>query len=166
MPILKKLERFLTKNRVKFETVSHRTVYTALDKAATLRVKPNLIAKTLVLRAGKNLVMAVLAANRNLDKKKFRKAAKVKNFDFVSERLMKTKFKGFKIGAIPPFGSMFKMPSFVDRGLLKEKAVYISAGNYEISLKLSPKVFEKLGAIKADISVVKEIAKPKKKKNK
>jgi Ala-tRNA(Pro) deacylase len=161
-----KLVKFLSGNKIKFEEIKHRQVFTGLDKAATLRVKPNLIAKTLVLRSGKNLVMAVLAANRNLDKGKFKKAAKVKNFDFVSERLMKTKFKGFKIGAIPPFGSMFKMPSFVDRGLLKEKTVYVSAGNYETSLKLSPKVFEKLGAAKVDISVAKEIAKPKKNKKK
>jgi len=152
MTISAKLNKFLSQNKVKFEEIKHRQVFTGLDKAATLRVKPGLIAKTLVMRSGKDLAMAILAANRNLNKKKFAKASKLKNPDFVSETLIKNRIKGFKVGAIPPFGQLFKMPTFIDRGLLKEKMVFISAGNYETSLKLSSKVLEKLGAVKADFS--------------
>ena len=137
-----------------------------MDKAATLRVKSSLVAKTIILKSGKDLVMAVLAANRNLNKKKFAKASKLKNPDFVSETLIKNRIKGFKVGAIPPFGQIFKMPSFIDRGLTKEKTIFVSAGNYETSLKLSPKILEKLGAVKADFSEVKKIAKQKKTKKK
>jgi len=160
MKIPAKLSAFLNKNKVGYEPVEHRTVYTALDKAATLRVKPGLIVKTLILKAGKEIIMVVLAGNRNLNKVKFKKAAKLKNFDFISEKLMKTKFKDFKAGAVPPFGLLFKIPCFVDKNLLKEKIVYASAGNYETSLKISPKILEKLGAIKANFSDAKKIAKP------
>ena len=163
MKIPQKLSKFLSTNKIKFEEIKHRQVFTGLDKAATLRVKPNLVAKTLVMRSGKDLAMAILAAHRNLDKKKFAKASKLKNPDFVSERLIKTKFAGFKVGALPPFCQMFKIPGFIDRGLLKEKLVYASAGNYETSIRLSPKTLEKSGATKADFSEVKKIAKPKKK---
>ncbi|MDP3093279.1 MAG: YbaK/EbsC family protein [bacterium] len=162
MPISAKLAKFLSQNKVKYEEIKHRQVFTGLDKAATLRAKPNLIAKTIILKSGKDLAMAVLAANRNLNKKKFAKASKLKNPDFVSEILIKNRIKGFKVGAIPPFGQLFKMLSFIDRGLFKEKMVFVSAGNYETSLKLSPKVLEKLGAAKADFSEVKKITKPKK----
>jgi len=166
MKIAAKLSKFLSTNKIKFEEIKHRQVFTGLDKAATLKVKPNLIAKTLVMKSGKDLAMAVLAANRNLNKKKFAKASKLKNPDFVSEKLMKTKFNGFKVGALPPFCQMFKIPGFIDRGILKEKLVYAAAGNYETSLKLSPKILEKLGAIKADFSEIKKIVKPKKAKKK
>jgi len=178
MTISAKLNKFLSQNKVKFEEIKHRQVFTGLDKAATLRVKPGLIAKTLIMKSGpegkpsasygvnKNLAMAILAANRNLNKKKFAKASKLKNPDFVSETLIKNRIKGFKVGAIPPFGQLFKMPTFIDRGLLKEKMVFISAGNYETSLKLSSKVLEKLGAVKADFSEIKKIAKQKKTKKK
>lgn len=162
MKIPAKLNSFLVKNKIKFEAISHRTVYTALDKAATLKVKPSLITKTLIMKVGKEAVMVVLAANRNLDKGKFKKATKAKGFDFISEKVIKTKFKGFKTGAIPAFGQLFKISSFIDRGLLKEKLVYVSSGNYESSLKVSPKIFEQLGSVKADISVAKKIKAPKK----
>jgi len=166
MKIPAKLNSFLVKNKVKFEAVSHRTVYTALDKAATLKIKPSLIAKTLVLKVGKDATMVVLPANRNLDKGKFKKAARAKSFDFISEKVMKTKFKGFNTGAIPPFGELFKMPCLIDKRLLKEKLVYISSGNYKSSLKISPKIFEKLKSLKADISVAKKIKAPKKRRAK
>ena len=162
MKIPQKLSKFLSANKIKFEEIKHRQVFTGLDKAATLKVKPNLIAKTLVMKSGKDLAMAVLAANRNLNKNKFAKASKLKNPDFVSEKLMKTKFKGFKVGALPPFCQMFKISGFIDRGLLKEKLIFVSAGNHETSLKISPKVLEKSGATKADFSEAKKMAKPKK----
>ena len=164
MKIPTKLTNFLSQNKVKFEEVHHRTVYTALDKAATLKVKPNLIAKTLVLKTGKTFTMAILAANRNLDKVKFKKVTKTKSFEFVSERLMKSKFKGFKIGALPPFGGLFKIPAFIDNGLAKEKFILVSAGTYESSLKVSPRALEKLETVKGNFSEAKKTAKPKKKK--
>ncbi len=162
MKIPAKLSKFLSTNKIKYEEIKHRQVFTGLDKAATLRVKPSLVAKTLIMKSGKDLAMAILAANRNLNKNKFAKASKMKNPDFISEKLMKIKFKGFKVGTLPPFCQMFKIPCFVDRGLLKEKLVYASAGNYETSIRLSPKILEKLGAIKTDFSEIKKIAKPKK----
>ncbi|PIP18266.1 MAG: hypothetical protein COX42_01830 [Parcubacteria group bacterium CG23_combo_of_CG06-09_8_20_14_all_35_6] len=164
MKIPAKLSKFLSTNKIKFEEIKHRQVFTGLDKAATLKIKSNLIAKTIVMKSGKDMAMAILAANKNLNKKKFAKASKLKNPDFVSETLIKNKIKGFKVGAIPPLGGLFKMPSFLDRGLAKEKLIFVSAGNYETSLKISPKSLEKLGAMKADFSEIKKIAKPKKAK--
>lgn len=150
-----KLKVFLEKNKIKDEIVSHRTVFTAYDKAATLKVKPNMIGKTLVLKMDRDLALVLIPGNKNLDKNKFRKIAKAKKVDFISEKVMKNKFKGFKLGAIPPFGEIFKIPTFVDRGLLKEKNVFVNTGVYKISLKLSPRVFEKTGAILANFAKAK-----------
>lgn len=150
-----KLSIFLEKNKIKCELVEHRTVYTAYDKAATLKVRPNVIGKTLVLKIDKELAMVLIPGNKNLDKNKFKKTAKAKKLDFISETVMKNKFKGFKMGAIPPFGEIFKIPTFVDRLLLKEKNIFLNTGVYEVSLKLSPKVFEKTGSIFASFSKAK-----------
>jgi len=38
MTISAKLNKFLSQNKVKFEEIKHRQVFTGLDKAATLRV--------------------------------------------------------------------------------------------------------------------------------
>ncbi|MDO8574621.1 MAG: YbaK/EbsC family protein [bacterium] len=152
-----KLISFLEKNKIKYQLVEHRTVYTAYDKAATLRVKPNVIGKTLVLKTDKELAVVLIPGNKNLDKNKFKKAVKAKKIDFISETVMKNKFKGFKMGAVPPFGEIFKIATFVDRLLLKEKNILLNAGIYEASLKMSPKVFEKIGAVLANFSKAKSM---------
>ncbi|MDO8503560.1 MAG: YbaK/EbsC family protein [bacterium] len=146
---------FLNSKKIKYEIVSHKTVYTAFDKASTLKVKPSVIGKTLILKTIKGLVMALIPGNRNLDRNKFRKIAKIKKADFVSETIIKNRFKGIKLGAIPPLGELWGLPIFIDRGLLKEKSIFINSGIYEASFKVSPGIFEKLGAVKGNFSKAK-----------
>ena len=166
--IPQKIIKFLetAKVKVKYETIKHRTVYTAYDKAATLKVKPNIIGKTLVLKIDKDLAIVLIPGNKNLNKNKFKKVVNdwrkkqslksVKNVDFISEKLMKDKFKGVKIGAVPPFGNLWKLPTFIDKGLMKEKNILVNAGIYEFSFKISPKVFEKLGYLKGSFAKTKK----------
>lgn len=161
-----KVIKFLEKSQIKYEVIKHRTVYTAYDKAATLRIKPNIVGKTLVLKTDSEMAMVLIPGKKNLDKIKFQKVLNVwrkkqgmkliKKIDFISEVFMKKKFKGLKLGAIPPFGKLFSLPTFIDKGLLKEKKIFINTGIYEESFKISPKVFEKLEAISGIFSKVKK----------
>lgn len=154
MSIRKKIINFLEKTGIKYETIEHKTVYTASDKAATLRVKPETVAKTLVLKTDREMVTAVIPANRNLDKNKFKKTVNsfrkkkgdraVTKIDFVSEKVMKNKFKGIKIGAIPPFGNLWNMVTFVEAHLMKKSKIIVNSGDYNYSLKIKPSDFKKL----------------------
>ena len=166
MPISKKLEKFLRENKVKYEPIEHRIVYTAFDKAQTLRVPQKIIGKTLVLKidpvgkpsasngASRGYALALIPANKNLDKGKFKKVTKVKNINFVKEAWIKKNIKGVKIGAIPPFGNLWKLPTFVDRSLINQSlapkapprgvAIIVNGGDWKWSLKINPSVFKKL----------------------
>ena len=154
MAILKSLQNLLEKNKVKHEVIDHKTVYTALDSAETQHIKPQEVVKTLVMKINaKKYVLALIPANKNLDKKKFlkevNKALKkegekaVKSVEFAKEAWMKKNMKG-KIGATVPFGSLSKMPAFIDRSLLKNKNLIINTGDYEKSIKLATKKFLEL----------------------
>lgn len=137
MAIPSKVLKFLEKAKVKYEPVKHKKVYTAYDKAATLRVPLKIVGKTLVVKLDRNPALFLIPANKNLDKKKLK--AK-----FVSEGVIKNKLKGVKVGAIPPFGSLWKLPTFIDRGLLKNPKIIVNAGDYNWSLKINPAIFKKL----------------------
>ena len=161
-----KIIKFLEKSGIKYETVAHRTVYTAYDKAATLRIKPNIVGKTLILKTNSDMAMVLIPGNKNLDKVKFQKVLNiwrkkqgmklVKKIDFISEVVMKNKFKGIKLGSIPPFGKLFGLPTFIDKGLSKEKKIFINTGIYEESFKVSPRVFDKLEGISGIFSKAKK----------
>ena len=144
MAIPSKVLKFLETAKVKYEPVEHRKVFTAYDKAATLRVPQKMVGKTLVMKINKEMGLVSIPANKNLDKNKFKKTAKAKKVDFISEKIIKNKLKGVKVGAIPPFGNLWKLPTFVDRGLIKNPKIIVNAGDYKWSIKLSPASLKKL----------------------
>ena len=135
---------FREKAGAKYEPIKHRTVYTAYDKAQTLHLAEKMVGKTLVLKIDKGISVALIAANKNLDKNKLKKLAKAKKIDFVSEKIIKNKLKGVKVGAIPPFGNLWGLRTFIDKSLLKEPKIIISGGDYNWSIKISPANFKKL----------------------
>jgi len=167
MAILKSLQNLLEKNKIKHEVIDHKTVYTALDNAETQHIKPQEVVKTLVMKiSSKKYVLALIPANKNLDKKKFLKEVNkwlkkeevktIKTVEFAKEVWMKKNVKG-KIGATIPFGSLSKMSAFIDKSLLKNKNLIINTGDYQKSIKLATKKFLELEEmIKGSFSEVKK----------
>lgn len=162
MPIAKRIIGFLGNNKVKYELIEHRTVYTAHDKAATLRVPERNIGKTLVIKTDRDLALALIPGNKNFDKGKFKKVFNdwrkkigqkpVKSIDFASEVLMKNKLKGVKVGAVPPFGKLWKSPAFIDKRLEKEKELILNSGNYNSSIKIKQRELKKIDFIYGNFS--------------
>ncbi|MBZ9569800.1 YbaK/EbsC family protein [Patescibacteria group bacterium] len=152
MAIAKKLIKFLAK--VKYEPIEHRTVYTAHDKAQTLRVSEKIVGKTLVVKMDRNFAIILIGANKILDKTKFKKVVNnrrkklkqkpVKKIGFATETWMKKNLKGVKVGAAPPFGNLWQLPTFIDKSLFKSPKIIISAGDHNFSIKINPNLFKKL----------------------
>ena len=162
MAIPKKVINFLEKGKVKYEIIKHRTVYTAFDKAKTLKVPEKIVGKTLILKTDGKLAIVLIPANRNLDKGKIKKLLKAKKVELASERLIKNKLKarlpryakhcgqGVKVGAIPPFGFQpahhptRKILTFIDKSLLKNPKIIVNGGNYNFSIKISSNQLKKI----------------------
>ncbi|MFH1451000.1 MAG: YbaK/EbsC family protein [bacterium] len=168
MSVPKKVTGFLAKAGIRYEPLEHKTVYIAVDKAATLRLKQNVIAKTLIVSADKKLLMTVIPGNKILCKNKFKKVLNsyqkgkkekaARSIDFISEATMKKNFPGIKLGAIPPFGLMWKMEVCIDSSLLKNRYIVVNGGNYESSIKITPSALKKtaLSLMAGDISKAKK----------
>ena len=139
MAIPKKILNYLEKNKVKFEKIAHKTVYTAYDLAKTLKEKLDKIAKTVVIKTDKGYALLVLPASRLVDLKKLKKAIKAKKVEIAKEGVMKTFFK-IKPGTITPFATLHKkVPLYIDKALLKIKEILVSAGSYTDSIRLKVK---------------------------
>ena len=146
MAVPKKVLNFIEKSGAKYEILDHKVVYTAFDKAKTLRVPENTIGKTLIVKTGKEFSIALIPSNKNLDEGKFIKLINtnrkkkdkplVKNVGFATEQWMKNNIKGVKIGSIPPFGNLWKMPMFIDKDLAKVKNIIVSSGDYGSSFRI------------------------------
>lgn len=147
MPISKKILKFLEKNKAKYELIEHRTVFTAFDKAQTLRVSEKIIGKTLAVKFNGDYGLVLIGADKILDKGKFKKVVNIwrkkigkkpaKEIGFVSETWMKKRLIGVKVGAVPPFGNLWKLSTFIDKSLLKNRQIIINGGDYNTSIKIN-----------------------------
>lgn len=188
--ISKKLIQHLEQNKVKYEIIKHRTVYTSHDVAATLHLKLKEIAKNLLVKTNKPFIVGakpyaivLVSAEMRVDLKKLvkvvnqwtikmnqeaiteaQKGVKVKKYDKIAkvvipaEKVMKTVFK-VEPGKMHAFGSLYKLPIFVDKSLLKVKEVVFSASSFEESIKMKVSDFLKMeNAVPGSFSIVKKYA--------
>ena len=100
----KKLIKYLDDNKVKYEVIEHRVVYTAYDVAATMHVKLGEIAKSLLIKFNKPFedgkkpyALAVVAADKNIDLKKLSKVVSDWAVKLNKELRMKKPEKGKKM---------------------------------------------------------------------
>ena len=143
MPISKKIEGYLKKAGIKYETVKHKKVYTAHDLAATLKKGLNAVAKNLLVKADKKYIVVSIPAGSKLDLGKLKKVLKAGAVRIAGEPEIKKVLK-LKLGMLPPFAQMHKLELVMDKALLKAKEVLISAGSFTDSLRVKVKDLHKL----------------------
>lgn len=142
MAILKNLDKLLKANKIKYAIAEHRKVYTAYDSAQTQDLKLGEVAKGVLVKGKKVLYFAVLPSGNNCDFKALgklvgEKVSMAKEKDIVKN--LKT-----KVGLIAPFGSLYKLPVFLDKKLTKNKKINLPAGSYTESVVLTLKDYLKL----------------------
>ncbi|MBI2645357.1 YbaK/EbsC family protein [Candidatus Uhrbacteria bacterium] len=140
MPIPKKLVSYLTNKSLHHEIVPHKTVYTAFDVAATLRVPLTAIAKVLLLKSDKGFLIAVLSAGHLLDMKKIAKLAGAKKIRIPSEKELWAFLKKKK-AALTSFGGYHKVPVFLDTKFSKNIHGFFPSGSFTESFRILLKHF-------------------------
>ena len=169
-----KVVKYLEKAGINHKVLEHKTVYTALDAAATMKKKMGEIAKSLLIKADKDYYLVLLPADCNLDFKKLgtcigrQTGKKVKVVKIPGEKIMEELLK-IKVGAMSAFGGIYKLPVIMDKGLSKVKKAVFSSGSFNHSVEIAVKDFIKLEnsilgsfGIKKKVKIVKA-SKPKKK---
>ncbi len=157
MPVSKKILNYLKSKKYKFELVEHKTTYTAYDTMQTTqkqekKMKPEEIVKALVVKTERNYAIALVPANKRLDKKKLLKTINAerkkmgektyKSLDLAKEAWMKKNLPG-KVGAVPPFRELAKLDIYIDNVLAKQKNLYVGSGEYEYLVKVAAKEYLK-----------------------
>jgi Ala-tRNA(Pro) deacylase len=80
--------------------------------------------------------LLVLPADRKLDSRKARDALVVKSLRFASKEEVQT-LTGLQPGAIPPFGSLFQLPSYCDPALGENPIINFNAGDHALSIQMT-----------------------------
>jgi len=141
---VKQLKEFLDSNNVKYVSVTHSTAYTAQEIAALTHTKGRDMAKTVIVKLGDSLAMAVLPASFRADLEHLKEGIGVETISLATESEFRARFPGCETGAMPPFGNLYGMPVFVDESLTKEKEIAFNAGSHNELIRLAYGDFERL----------------------
>lgn len=134
--IFEQLQAKLTAAGIAFDVSHHEPVFTSEEAARVRGATLASGAKALVCKADSEFVMIVLPADCKLDGKRVRKSAGVKNLRFASGEEV-DQLTGLKPGSIPPFGSLFNLPTWCDQRLCEQMRINFNAGDHAISINMA-----------------------------
>ena len=134
-----KIDEFLTNQGVAFERLHHRPAYTANRTAQVLHVPGREVAKTVLLRAGKGYALAVLPATHRVDLERVSQDLGGERVELASEEDMGRLFPDCERGAVPPFGSLYRLPTLVDESLAADEKIVFEGQTHEDAIRMSYK---------------------------
>jgi Ala-tRNA(Pro) deacylase len=143
MPV-QKLREFLDQSKVKYVRISHSMAYTAQEVAASAHITGKNVAKTVIVKLGGKMAMAVLPAAYQLDFNLMREAAGGGEVELAGEAEFKSVFPDCETGAMPPFGNLYGMDVFVAESLAEADEIAFNAGSHTELIQLAYADFERL----------------------
>lgn len=131
-----KLLAWLSREAVDFTLIEHEPVYTSAQAARVRDTDLHSGAKALVLKSDDGFLMAVVPADLELDGPALRKHLGSRRLRFASKDEL-LDITGLTPGAVPPFGSLFKLPTICDPGLGGCAFINFNAASHTHSVQMT-----------------------------
>jgi Ala-tRNA(Pro) deacylase len=143
MEIPKRLIKCLDENEVSYEVLHHAEALTAQRIAQVEHVKGRHQAKVVMVKSGGRHLMTVLPADHHIDLEKLEKAVG-ETVSLDNEQEFKSLFPDCAIGAMPPFGNLYGLPTYVDLSLAEQDYIVFEAGTHTDAIKMSYGDYQKI----------------------
>lgn len=134
--VSKRLLAALDAAGVCYEHSQHFPVYTSAEAAAVRGTTLHSGAKALILKGDHGFVMAVIPADLALDGTALRKELGSRRLRFATKEELLA-LTGLTPGSVPPFGSLFGLKTYCDRGLSDNDQINFNAGSHSNSLRMT-----------------------------
>ena len=136
--VFSRVENLLTQHGVRFDVLRHQPVFTSEEAAAVRGVPLSTGAKALICKVDTSFVMFVIPADRKLDSKRIRQSLGIRALRFATPDELR-ELTGLAPGAVPPFGSLFGLPTHCDARLAENERINFNAGDNSISVSIQCK---------------------------
>ncbi|MBT8125326.1 MAG: YbaK/EbsC family protein [Gammaproteobacteria bacterium] len=139
-----KLRNLLDQEHIRYITIQHSPAYTAQEIAASAHIPGKELAKTVIAKINKKLSMLVLPASYKVHLKLLSETLGTKNVELVPESEFENAFPECELGAMPPFGNLYDMNTYVDKSLEEDEEIAFNAGNHSELIKLAYKDYVRI----------------------
>ena len=139
-----RLERYLRENGVPYSLHHHPPAFTAQAVAESEHVSGRAVAKVVIVFADGKLAMLALPASRRVNFARAAETLGASDVRLAHEEEFQAAFPDCDLGAMPPFGNLYDVETFVDRSLLGAETIVVNAGTHEDTIHLRYADYERL----------------------
>ncbi len=142
--VLQKLREFLDAQHTKYVVVTHSPAYTAQEIAAAAHIPGREMAKTVMMKVDGEMVMVVLPASMKVDLGRLLDAEGASEVELAHEKEFGHLFPGCDLGAMPPFGNLFGLRTFIADELAEDEEIAFNAGSATEVIRMAYKDYARL----------------------
>jgi Ala-tRNA(Pro) deacylase len=135
---------FLDKSKVKYEIMEHAPVFSAQGLAAAEHESGKYVAKPVIVKADDRYLMCVLPAPRKVDLTKLKRHLEAESVTLAEEDEIGKLFPDCELGAEPPFGNLYDLPTIMDKTLEPDDHIMCPAGTHAKALRIGMADYRKL----------------------
>ncbi|MEW6353999.1 MAG: YbaK/EbsC family protein [Pseudomonadota bacterium] len=130
MTIAHTLQDYMAQRGVQYELLPHPRALTSMETAEAAHISGDCLAKAVMLEDDGGYVMAVLPATHQVRVNRLSGQLQRK-LRLATERDFSDLFRDCELGAIPPLGVAYGIPTVVDDSLAEQADIYFEAGDHE-----------------------------------
>ena len=131
------LQSYLDEMGVNYRVSKHTDAFTAQDLAAAEHVPDRKVIKPVVVRADGEFVMCALPASYKIDLSELRHQLQCEEVQLADEEAMRQIFGDCELGAEPPIGRLYGLPTLMDESLFADDRVTFQAGTHCDAITMS-----------------------------
>lgn len=130
-----RLKGLLDANHVKYVCIAHSPAYTAQEIASLAQLPGKTLAKTVMFFINNQLAMAVVPGSMQVSLAKLKGLAHGTIIALATEDEFREAFADCETGAMPPFGTLYDMPVYIDESLCGDDIIF-NAGSHRELIKM------------------------------
>jgi Ala-tRNA(Pro) deacylase len=139
-----RLYEYLQSRGTLYDVRMHEHSDSSAETARSANIRAGQLAKPVILEDEDGAVMAVVPADRTVRIARLARLLGRRGLRLCPEERLSSMFEDCELGAVPPVGMVWDMPTVVDAELDAAEMVYLEAGDHEQLLRMSREQFRTL----------------------
>jgi Ala-tRNA(Pro) deacylase len=131
------LPSFLDDQGVNYRLSHHLETYRSQDLAQVEHISGRNIVKPVLVKADGHFVLCALPASYKVDLMELREQLRVKEVHLADESQLRDCFPDCELGAQPPIGRIWGMPTLMDESLTSDDMVTFQAGTHDQAVTMT-----------------------------
>lgn len=142
--ISNRLKDFLDRFEIGYDVMHHDPAFTAQELAARMHISGFEFTKAVVVKLDGEFALVAVPAPLRINFKELARAAGAKKARLANEQEFQQFFPDCELGAMPPFGNLYQLPTYADIEVTRNENMVINAGTHAEALRLRFSDFNRL----------------------